>query len=86
MGTSSLHCLKLDPGLRRSVGEALVPTSKIKVCMPSFQPYISVDDCVGGFVRDLGSAGARNNPRAPQEALHTPFRSVCLCEVGGRRG
>ncbi|KAI0801948.1 DUF254-domain-containing protein [Irpex lacteus] len=30
MGTSSLHCLRLDPTLRRSIGEALVPTSKIK--------------------------------------------------------
>ncbi|KAI0702261.1 trafficking protein Mon1-domain-containing protein [Cytidiella melzeri] len=30
MGTSSLHCLKLDPHIRRSVGEVLVPTSKIK--------------------------------------------------------
>lgn len=35
MGTSSLHCLKLDPSLRRSIGEALVPTSKIKVRVAS---------------------------------------------------
>nr|AHC00625.1 sand family protein [Ganoderma lucidum] len=30
MGTSSLHCLKLDPLLRKSVANILVPTSKIK--------------------------------------------------------
>ncbi|KAI1793387.1 trafficking protein Mon1-domain-containing protein [Ganoderma leucocontextum] len=30
MGTSSLHCLKLDPLLRKSVADVLVPTSKIK--------------------------------------------------------
>ncbi|KAM5533422.1 hypothetical protein V8D89_012860 [Ganoderma adspersum] len=29
-GTSSLHCLKLDPMLRKSVANVLVPTSKIK--------------------------------------------------------
>lgn len=31
MGTSSLHCLKLDPIMRRNIGEMLVPASKIKV-------------------------------------------------------
>ena len=31
MSTSSLHCLKLDPVLRKSVADVLVPTSKIKV-------------------------------------------------------
>ncbi|KAI0823924.1 trafficking protein Mon1-domain-containing protein [Trametes gibbosa] len=30
MSTSSLHCLKLDPILRKSVADILVPTSKIK--------------------------------------------------------
>ncbi|TBU27209.1 trafficking protein Mon1-domain-containing protein [Dichomitus squalens] len=30
MGTSSLHCLKLDPALRKCVADILVPTSKIK--------------------------------------------------------
>ncbi|KAI0769013.1 DUF254-domain-containing protein [Trametes elegans] len=30
MSTSSLHCLKLDPVLRKSVADVLVPTSKIK--------------------------------------------------------
>ncbi|KAI0345875.1 DUF254-domain-containing protein [Trametopsis cervina] len=30
MGTSALHCLKLEPNLRRNIGEILVPTSKIK--------------------------------------------------------
>ncbi|KAI0354891.1 DUF254-domain-containing protein [Trametes cingulata] len=30
MSTSSLHCLKLDPVLRKSVADILVPTSKIK--------------------------------------------------------
>ncbi|KAI9058311.1 DUF254-domain-containing protein [Trametes sanguinea] len=30
MGTSSLHCLKLDPTLRKSIADVLVPTSKIK--------------------------------------------------------
>ncbi|PIL22468.1 hypothetical protein GSI_15156 [Ganoderma sinense ZZ0214-1] len=30
MGTSSLHCLKLDPMLRKSVANVIVPTSKIK--------------------------------------------------------
>ena len=31
MSTSSLHCLKLDPGLRKRIADTLVPTSKIKV-------------------------------------------------------
>lgn len=31
MSTSSLQCLKLDPPLRKSVADILVPTSKIKV-------------------------------------------------------
>lgn len=31
MSTSSLNCLKLDPNLRKTVADALVPTSKIKV-------------------------------------------------------
>ena len=31
MSTSSLHCLKLDPALRKAVADILVPTSKIKV-------------------------------------------------------
>ena len=31
MSTSSLHCLKLEPNLRKAIAEALVPTSKIKV-------------------------------------------------------
>ena len=31
MSTSSLHCLKLDPVLRKAVADVLVPTSKIKV-------------------------------------------------------
>ncbi|KAI8971160.1 trafficking protein Mon1-domain-containing protein [Trametes punicea] len=30
MSTSSLHCLRLDPVLRKSVADVLVPTSKIK--------------------------------------------------------
>ncbi|KAI0365723.1 DUF254-domain-containing protein [Pilatotrama ljubarskyi] len=30
MSTSSLHCLKLDPVLRKAVADVLVPTSKIK--------------------------------------------------------
>ncbi|KAI0781961.1 trafficking protein Mon1-domain-containing protein [Abortiporus biennis] len=30
MSTSSLYCLKLEPGLRKSIADALVPTSKIK--------------------------------------------------------
>ncbi|EMD39922.1 hypothetical protein CERSUDRAFT_112166 [Gelatoporia subvermispora B] len=30
MSTSSLHCLKLDPALRKSIADILVPTSKIK--------------------------------------------------------
>ncbi|KAI0712079.1 trafficking protein Mon1-domain-containing protein [Earliella scabrosa] len=30
MSTSSLHCLKLDPALRKAVADILVPTSKIK--------------------------------------------------------
>ncbi|OCH85589.1 DUF254-domain-containing protein [Obba rivulosa] len=30
MSTSSLHCLKLDPVLRKSIADVLVPTSKIK--------------------------------------------------------
>ncbi|KAI0917319.1 hypothetical protein AcW1_007466 [Taiwanofungus camphoratus] len=30
MSTSSLHCLKLDPVLRKTVADILVPTSKIK--------------------------------------------------------
>ncbi|CAL1713268.1 unnamed protein product [Somion occarium] len=30
MATSSLHCLKLDPNLRKGIADALVPTSKIK--------------------------------------------------------
>ncbi|KAF5330264.1 hypothetical protein D9758_014446 [Tetrapyrgos nigripes] len=30
MSTSSLHCMKLDPNLRKKVAEALVPTSKTK--------------------------------------------------------
>ena len=34
MSTSSLHCLKLDPGLRKRIADALVPTSKIKVRPP----------------------------------------------------
>lgn len=32
MSTSSLQCLRLDPVLRKSVADVLVPTSKIKVC------------------------------------------------------
>ena len=31
MSTSSLQCLKLDPGLRKRIADTLVPTSKIKV-------------------------------------------------------
>jgi len=31
MSTSSLHCLKVGPMLRKSVADVLVPTSKIKV-------------------------------------------------------
>ena len=31
MSTSSLQCLKLDPVLRKSVADILVPTLKIKV-------------------------------------------------------
>ena len=31
MSTSSLNCLRLDPNLRKTVADALVPTSKIKV-------------------------------------------------------
>ena len=31
MGTSSLQCLKVEPMLRKSVADVLVPTSKIKV-------------------------------------------------------
>ena len=30
MSTSSLHCLKLDPVLRKAVADILVPTTKIK--------------------------------------------------------
>ncbi|PCH40110.1 hypothetical protein WOLCODRAFT_23849 [Wolfiporia cocos MD-104 SS10] len=30
MSTSSLHCLKVEPMLRKSIADALVPTSKIK--------------------------------------------------------
>ncbi|EKM56680.1 uncharacterized protein PHACADRAFT_91851, partial [Phanerochaete carnosa HHB-10118-sp] len=30
MSTSSLHCLKLDPALRKRIADTLVPTSKIK--------------------------------------------------------
>ncbi|KAF7792599.1 hypothetical protein EIP86_003695 [Pleurotus ostreatoroseus] len=30
MSTSSLHCLKLEPGLRKAIAESLVPTTKIK--------------------------------------------------------
>ena len=33
MGTSSLQCLKVEPMLRKSVADVLVPTSKIKVVL-----------------------------------------------------
>ncbi len=32
MATSSLHCLRLDPMVRKRVADTLVPTSKVKVC------------------------------------------------------
>ena len=31
ISTSSLQCLPLEPSLRRKAGEALIPTSKLKV-------------------------------------------------------
>ena len=31
MSMSALNCLKLDPNLRKRIGEALVPSSKMKV-------------------------------------------------------
>lgn len=33
MSTSSLQCLKIEPMLRKSVADVLVPTSKIKVLL-----------------------------------------------------
>ena len=33
MATSSLHCLKLEQNLRKTIAESLVPTSKIKVSL-----------------------------------------------------
>lgn len=37
MGTSSLHCLKVEPNLRRSIGDALVPTAQMKVGITSLR-------------------------------------------------
>ena len=45
MGTSSLHCLKLDPVLRKSVADILVPTSKIKVSVATVSSVFAVS-CV----------------------------------------
>ena len=36
MTMSALNCLKLDPSLRKRIGESLVPSSKMKVRMVSF--------------------------------------------------
>ena len=35
MTMSALNCLKLDPNLRKRIGESLVPSSKMKVCIVS---------------------------------------------------
>lgn len=40
MSTSSLHCLKMEPMLRKSIADVLVPTSKIKVC-PSWLRFLN---------------------------------------------
>lgn len=42
MSSSSLHCLRLDPGLRKSIADTLVPTSKIKVIHTVIARWTSV--------------------------------------------
>jgi len=35
MSMSSLHCLKMEPSLRKRIAETLVPNNKVKVSMIS---------------------------------------------------
>jgi len=35
MSMSSLHCLKMEPGLRKRIAETLVPNNKVKVSIIS---------------------------------------------------
>ena len=74
MGTSSLHCLRLDPTLRRSIGEMLVPTSKLKVCIvaPCFG-HESLISFVGCLVRRISGARTSGNSCQAEETLDTPL-------------
>lgn len=73
MSTSSLHCLKLDPVLRKSVADILVPTSKIKVCPIHFYPRLSSELVMhaGDALRDTNRTRSCNHTGTAEEAFHT---------------
>ena len=82
MGTSSLHCLKLDPSLRRSVGEALVPTSKIKVCLSisAAYPADSTQDVL--YVILVAQGRVITLVRPKKHSIHPSGLSICALHVG----
>ena len=74
MGTSSLQCLKVEPVLRKSVADVLVPTSKIKV-LPLPKNYaFDIEHWPGHFVYDTDCSGTSDHIGPTQETLDTPFR------------
>ena len=85
MNLSSLQFLKLDPSFRSRVAEALVPVSKMKVCLQGY-----VTELMGAHPRGLGyvihRAGCwRPNryARSSEEAFDPSFRYSIFITVLG---
>lgn len=70
MATGSLHCLKLDPIMRKRVADALVPT-KMKVSyLPSSRVNEIPASSVGYLIRDSSRSRSSRDPYTAKEALH----------------
>lgn len=61
MGTSSLQCLKVEPALRKSVADVLVPTSKIKVSPFPTNDVLNTEHSLGHSIHDTDRPGASHH-------------------------
>lgn len=61
MGTSSLQCLKVEPALRKSVADVLVPTSKIKVSPYPKNDVLNTEHSLGHSIHVTDRPGASHH-------------------------
>jgi hypothetical protein len=72
MSMSSLHCLKMEPSLRKRIAETLVPNNKVKVSIVPLSSWTNIKRRKGYALHHPYCKQPCGHPDKTEEAFNTP--------------